>query len=411
LSNGEFIASLDLGTSQVRVIVAELNPDGTTQIIGVGTAASEGMKKGAIINIDQAVNSIRQAVDHAERMIGIEISEVYVGVSGNHVSLQTSHGVVAVSSEDREIGFHDIDRVLQASRVIPLAPERAIIEVVPKQFIVDGLNGIRDPHGMIGVRLEVEAIIVTGAKTMLNNLMRSVEKASLEVAGQVFLPLACSELSLTEDEKNLGVVMVDIGGGTTSLTVYQQGHLVGTSVIPIGGEYITNDIAIGLRVTTDQAEEIKCRYGSASYAHASQEEKFPVKMIGAQEEKQVSQAELAMIIEPRVAEMLQLVRQQVQEMGFSDEPAGGYVLTGGVMGLQHIEEAAKSQLGNVVRITAPEDIGVKEPSYAGGIGMIHYLSKRGIVSVPETMEHKPRPKKKRSISPFERVKSWLNEFI
>lgn len=411
MSNGEFIVSLDLGTSQVRVIVAELNPDGTTQIIGVGTAESEGIKKGAIINIDQAVHSICLAVENAEQMVGIEISEVYVGISGNQVSLQTSHGVVAVSSEDREIGYQDIDRVLHASRVIPLPPERDIIEVVPKQFIVDGLTDIRDPNGMIGVRLEVEAIIVTGAKTTINNLLRSVEKASLDVVGQVYLPLGCSELSLTEDEKNLGVVMVDIGGGTTALTVYQQGHLVGTAVLPIGGEYITNDIAFGLRVTTDHAEEIKCKYGNASCEHVSDKDKLPVRMIGANEEKKIYKAELAMIIEPRVTEMFQLIRQQVQEMGFSVEPAGGYVLTGGVMATQGIIHVAKKQLGNVVRIASPNNIGVKEPSYAGGVGIIHYLHKRGMLRVMKTVKQKPRPKKKRGLSPFERVKSWLNEFI
>src|SRR5690606_12990786 len=180
------------------------------------------MKKGAIINIDQAVRSIRKAVENAERMVGIEISEVYIGISGNHVSLQTSHGVVAVSSDDKEIGHDDIDRVLQAARVIALPPERMIIEVVPKQFIVDGLDDIYDPYGMIGVRLEVDAIIVTGAKTVIHNLIRCVEKASLHIVDMVFLPLATSELCLSEDEKNLGVVMVDIGGGTTTLTVFQQ---------------------------------------------------------------------------------------------------------------------------------------------------------------------------------------------
>ncbi|SHE62048.1 cell division protein FtsA [Seinonella peptonophila] len=411
MSSGEYIASLDLGTSQVRIIVAEIDPDGWVQIIGVGTSEAKGMKKGAIINIDQAVQSIREAVEHAERVVGIEISEVYVGVTGNHIALQTSHGVVAVSSDDREIGQHDIDRVLQAAQVIPLPPERTIIEVVPKQFIVDGLDDIRDPNGMMGVRLEVEAIIVTGTKTMVDNLMRSVGKASLNIAGQVFLPLACSELSLSEDEKNLGVVMVDIGGGTTSLTVYQQGHLAGTAVIPIGGEYITNDIAIGLRVKTEEAEAIKCKYGSASTAHASDKETFPVQMIGAAEENQVSQAELSMIIEPRVAEMFHLIRQQVKEMGFPDQPPGGYVLAGGVMATKDIIHVAKQQFGDVVRIAAPNNIGVKEPSYAGGVGMIHYLQKRGALRFSEMVESTSRPKRKRGLSPFERVKSWLNEFI
>lgn len=412
MSTEDFIISLDIGSSQVRVIVAEVNSDGTTQIVGVGTAKSKGMKKGAIINIDQAVQSIREAVDHAERMVGIEISEVYVGISGNHVSLQSSHGVVAVSSEDREIGFQDIDRVLQAARVIALPPERAIIEVVPKQFIVDGLDDIRDPHGMIGVRLEVDAIIVTGTKTIIHNMLRCVEKADLNIAGMVFLPLAASELCLSTDEKNLGVVMADIGGGTTTLTVFQQGHLVGTSVIPIGGEYITNDIAIGLRTHTDAAEEIKCKYGVASKEHASSKETFQVKTIGSSRERTVSQFELAQIIEPRVEEMFHLIRQHVKAMGFSDEPAGGYVLTGGVMATSHIIHVAQKQLGTAVRIATPKNIGMKEPSYTGGVGMIQYLQKRGIPQASETRPaHPPRQKKQRGPSPLERVKNWLSEFI
>jgi cell division protein FtsA len=412
LSTEKFIISLDIGSSQVRVIVAEVNSDGTTQIVGVGIAKSEGMKKGAIINIDQAVHSIRKAVDHAERMVGIEISEVYVGVSGNHVSLQQSHGVVAVSSEDKEITYHDIDRVLQAARVIALPPERAIIEVVPRQFIVDGLDDIKDPNGMIGVRLEVDAIIVTGAKTVIHNLLRCVERANLNIAGMIFLPLAVGESYLSADEKNLGVVMVDIGGGTTTLTVLQQGYLAGTSVIPIGGEYITHDIAIGLRIQTSAAEEVKCKYGMASREHASSKESFQVKQIGSNKECTVTAEELAQIIEPRVEEMFHLIGTHVKSMGFSHELAGGYVLTGGVMATSKILHTAQKQLGMAVRIATPRNIGMKEPSYTGGVGMIHYLQKRGVFQNPELKNaHPSRQKKQRVPSTFERVKSWLSEFI
>lgn len=412
MSNQDFVITLDIGSSQVRVIVAEVNTDGSPHIVGVGTAESQGMKKGAIINIDQAVQSIREAVDHAERMVGIEISEVYVGISGHHISLQPSHGVVAVSSEDREIGHHDIDRVLQASRVIALPPERAIIEVVPKQFIVDGLDDIKDPNGMVGVRLEVDAIIVTGTKTIMTNLLRCVERADLNIAGMVFLPLAVSELCLSNDEKNLGVVMVDIGGGTTTLTVYRQGFLAGTSVIPIGGEYITNDIAIGLRTQTSRAEEVKCQYGVASKEFAQTDETFKVQTIGTSRERIVTQLELAQIIEPRLEEMFQLIRQQVKAMGFSDEPAGGYVLTGGVMATRNILDVAQSQLGAAVRIATPQNIGVKDPSYTGGVGMIHYLHQRGAFQVESnrSTHHPPRQKKQRQ-SAFEKMKNWLSEFI
>jgi cell division protein FtsA len=412
LSSVDYVVTLDVGTSQIRVIVAEINLDGTTQIIGVGTSASAGIKKGAIVNIDQAVQSIRKAVEHAERMVGIEISQVYVGVSGNHVSLQQSHGVVGVTNEDREINASDIERAIQAAKVIALPPERVIIEVIPRQFIVDGLKDIRDPKGMIGVRLEVDATIITGAKTMINNLLRCVGKAQLEVAGIVFLPLAIAELCLSEDEKNLGCVLVDMGGGTTSLTIYQHGHLAGVATIPIGGDYITHDIAFGLRIRSDLAEEMKIKHGCASRDHAAKNETFTVDMIGNSKEMTISQFELAQIIEPRVAEMFQLIKQQVKTIGFLEEPAGGYVLTGGVMSMAKIIQVAQRQLGSAVRIATPENIGVKDPAYTGGVSLIHYLQKTGRIQVPESKsEANTHTKKARGFSPFQRMKTWLSEFI
>lgn len=411
MSSEDFVVSLDIGSSLVRVFVAEVNQDGSTHIVGVGTAESKGMKKGAIINIDQAVQSIRKAVDHAERMVGIEISEVFVGVSGHHVALQDSHGVVAVSSEDKEISYHDIDRVLQAARVIALPQDRAIIEVVPKQFIVDGLDDIKDPTGMIGVRLEVDAMIVTGSKTIIQNLLRCVERANLSIVGMVFLPLAVSEFCLTPDEKNLGVVVADIGGGTTTLAIFQNGHLAGTSILPIGGEYITNDIAIGLRVQTRVAEEIKRKHGIATKEFADEKETFRIQSIGTNQEREITQVELAHIIEPRLEEMFYLARQQVKSLGFSDQPPGGYVLTGGVMSIPHILDVAQKQLGAAVRIALPRNVAVKDPSYTGGVGMIDYLQKRGIIQLHRSYEQAPRQKKSRNPSAFEKVRNWLNEFI
>jgi cell division protein FtsA len=412
LSSGEYIATLDIGTSKVRVIVAEMT-EGSPQLVGVGSAVARGTKKGAIIDIDQAVHSIREAVDHAERMVGIEISRVFVGISGNHVSLQPSHGVVAVSSENREIGSPDIERVLQAARVVALPPERAIIEVVPKQFIVDGLSGIRDPHGMIGVRLEVEATIVTGAKTIMHNVLRCVEKASLSVAGIVLSPLATSEVCLSEDEKNLGVVLADIGGGTTSLAIFQQGHMVATAELPIGGENITNDIAIGLRTKTETAEKLKRKYGVAIVDQSSEDVTFQVPTIGSNRETTVNQFQLAHIIEPRVAEMFQLIRKEVEELGFSKEPAGGYVLTGGVMSIPHILDAAQEHLGHAVRIITPEYIGVQDPSFTSGVGMVHYIYKRRMIRLMEKENNQQSKSKVKKGGPstFERMKSWFSEFI
>ncbi|SFS50112.1 cell division protein FtsA [Marininema halotolerans] len=412
MSSGEFIVSLDIGTSKVRVIVAEVTKE-STQIVGVGSAAAKGTKKGAIIDIDQAVQSIREAVDHAEQMVGIDISKVFVGVSGNHVSLQSSHGVVAVSSDNREIGQPDIDRVMQAAKVVALPPERAVIEVVPKQFIVDGLTGIHDPYGMVGVRLEVEAIIVTGSKTIIHNVLRCVEKASLSVAGILLLPLAASEICLSSDEKNMGVVLADIGGGATSLAIFEQGHLVSTAVLPIGGDFITNDIAIGLRTQSEVAEKVKRKYGVALVEESSKDVVFSVPAIGSNQESSVNQEEMAMIIEPRVEEIFQLIRAEVESMGYETGLPGGYVLTGGVMSIPHILGAAQSQLGEAVRIVSPGYIGVQDPSFTSGVGMIHYIQKRWMLRLAEPDGQGRSPQKnKRGPSPLERMKNWfLNEFI
>jgi len=391
--------------------------NGALNIIGVGTADSNGIKKGAIVDIDQTVQSIRQAVDHAERMVGITIQEVYVGISGNHIDLETSHGVVAVSSEDREIGDVDIDRVIQASKVIPLQPDREIIDVVPKQFMVDGLSSINDPRGMIGVRLEVEATIFTGAKTIIHNLLRTIERAELKIAGFILMPLATSEIALSKDEMNLGVVLVDMGEGVTTISVYEHGGLAKMSVLPIGGEYITSDISIGLRTQLDIAEKVKMKYGIASIEEASEDEKFKVARIGSNVEKEFCQKDIAFIIEPRVQEMFELIQQEVYQLGYTNELAGGYVLTGGVVAMNGILSVAQEQIRSSVRIAMPDYIGVRDPSYTSGVGLIVYASKRfkktmrQVRQTATTSNSKQSPRKSKGISPFERMKNFFSEFI
>jgi len=406
----EYISSLDIGSSLVRVFVAKINSDSTLQFIGMGKAPSRGIKKGSIINIDQAVQSIRDAINETQRMVGVEINSVYVGIAGNHILLQDSHGVVAVASEDREIRYSDIDRVLQAARVISLPPERAIIEVVPKEFIVDGLDGIKDPSGMIGVRLEVNATIVTGAKTLIHNLLRCVEKADLHIAGMVYLPLAVGEYALSDDEKRMGIVLADIGGGTTSIVVFKNGHIAASSILPIGGEYITNDIAIGLRIKTEIAEDVKIKYGIASLDHASPKGTFKVTTIGTNKEKNVTQLELAEIMVPRIEEIFHLIKEQLKNMGYKESLAGGYVLTGGVTLIPYFMEIAQKELGSPIRIFCPNYIGMKKPSFTGGIGMISYLHKRGIPFLDSYSSHSVKHRVKSS-STFEKVKNWLSEFI
>ncbi len=416
MSSNDIIVSLDIGTSKVRAIIGEVN-NGAINIIGVGSADSEGIRKGAIVDIDQTVQSIRNAVEHAERMVGIQISDVYVGIQGNHIALQTNRGVVAVSNEDREIGEEDIERVLQAAKVVALPPEREIINLVPKQYLVDGLEGISDPRGMIGVRLEVEATIVTGTKTAIHNLMRCVEKAGLRISGVILMSLASGVMSLTKDEKTIGTVLVDIGAGSCTIAVYDQGGIAATSTLPIGGEYVTNDIAYGLRTQSEQAEKIKLKYGCANVPDSAEDVRFKVTRMGSNVEKEFSQPDLASIIEPRMQEIFHLVRQEVRKLGYGDK-VNGYVLTGGTVSMPGTLALAQAELESSVRIALPDYIGVRDPAYSSGVGMIQYVSKyMGAFSNANNGASKKTSKSKAAAAPtakpgmFERIKSMFNEFI
>ncbi|AFC32199.1 cell-division protein [Paenibacillus mucilaginosus 3016] len=417
MSSNDIIVSLDIGTSKVRVIIGEV-VNGAINIIGVGSADSEGIRKGSIVDIDQTVQTIRSAVDHAERMVGIQIAEVYVGIAGNHIALQSSHGVVAVSNEDREIGDDDIERVIQAAKVIPLAPEREIIGVVPNQYVVDGTDQIHDPRSMIGVRLEVEATIVTGTKTAIHNLLRVVEKSGLKVAGLILMSLASGHLALSKDEKNIGTVLVDIGAGATTIAVFNENNLVATSTLPIGGEYITNDIAYGLKTQADIAEKIKLKFGCALVDHAASDQVFKVNRIGSNTDKEFSQVDLANIIEPRVQEIFHLIRLEVQRLGFGDLP-GGYVLTGGTVAMPGMLAVAQVELATSVRIAVPDYIGVRDSSFTSGVGIIQYASRYLRSSkqtqnsgVKKLIPKKPAPgQEQQKPSAMERFKNWLSEFI
>jgi cell division protein FtsA len=421
LSNNDIIVSLDIGTSKVRAIIGEVN-NGTFNIIGVGSADSEGIRKGAIVDIDQTVQSIRSAVDHAERMVGIQISEVYVGISGNHIGLQSSHGVVAVSNEDREIGEEDIERVLKAAEVVALPPDREIIDVVAKQYVVDGLEGIQDPRGMIGVRLEVEAIIITGAKTAIHNLLRCVEKSGLKVKDVVLLSLGAGQMALSKDEKTMGSVLVDIGAGTTSIAIFQSGTMVATSTLPIGGEYVTNDIAYGLRTLTDQAEKVKLKYGCALVDDAAPDVIFKVTRIGSNVEKEFSQQDLAAIVEPRIQEIFYLLHQEVKRLGYTDLP-GGYILSGGTVSMPGVLQVAQTELSASVRIAVPDYIGVRDPSFTSGVGILHNVLRNYRVRNNTTVNSKKQPNRNNKVNAstnqgssqkpgmMERLKNMFSEFI
>lgn len=426
MNSNDIYVSLDIGTSSVKVIIGEMVND-ALNIIGVGNVKSEGLRKGSIVDIDETVHSIKRAVEQAERMIGMEISQVIVGVTGNHVLLQPCHGVVAVSSENREISNEDVVRVLDAAQVVSIPPEREIIDVIPRQFIVDGLDEITDPRGMIGVRLEMEGTIITGSKTILHNTLRCVERAGLEILDITLQPLAAGAFALSKDEKNLGVALVDIGGGSTTIAVFENGNLKATGVIPVGGDHITKDISIGLRTSTEDAEKIKIKHGHAYYDHASEEDVFSVPIIGSDQHQQFNQLEIADIIEARMEEIFDLIQAEIRRLGIHDLP-GGYVLTGGVANTQGILELAQVIFQNRVRIAIPDYIGVREPLYTTAVGLIKFAYKnakvqgRSLSSQTTVMEpkekraqkqaqSKAKPEKQSEEKITSRVKKFLGYFF
>ncbi|MGV3466836.1 MAG: cell division protein FtsA [Heyndrickxia sp.] len=422
MNNNEIYVSLDIGTSTVKVIIGEMVND-SLNIIGVGNVNSEGIRKGSIVDIDETVHSIKKAVEQAERMIGMNIDHVIVGIAANHIMLQPSHGVVAVASENREISDEDVARVMDAAQVISIAPEREIINVIPKQFIVDGLDEINDPRGMIGVRLEMEGTIVTGSKTSLHNTLRCVERAGLNITEIVLQPLAAGAVCLSKDEINLGAILVDIGGGSTTLAVFENGNIKSTSVIPIGGDHITKDLSIVLRTSTEDAEKVKVKYGHAFRSDASEDEVFSVPIIGSDQHQQFNQLEIADIIEARMEEVFDFVLQELKRMNIYDLP-GGIVLTGGSANIPGVLELAQSVFQNRVRIAIPDYIGVREPQYTTAIGLIKYayrnarLQGRNVSASPVKVEHqekkpvkKAQPKPKTEKQQEEKISAKMKKFF
>lgn len=370
MNSNEILVSLDIGTSEIKVIVGEVMND-SLNIIGVGTAKSKGLRKGAIVDIDEAVQSIKNAVENAEHMVDMSIHNVIVAVNANHVQLHPCHGVVAVQSEDREIGDEDVKRVIEGAQVMSIPPEREIIDVIPKQFIVDGFDEISDPRGMIGVRLEMEGTIITTSKTVLHNILKCVERAGLNVIDVVLQPLAAGSIALSKDERALGVALIDVGGGCTTVSVFEDDFLAATSIIPLGGENITKDLSIGLRTSTEEAEEVKLNYGHAFYETADEEETFDVAIIGSNQKKTFNQLQISDIIEARLEEIFELAQRELRRLGYH-ELRGGYVLTGGTMKMPGALDLAQAVFQSNARIAIPDYIGVREPQYTVGIGTIQF---------------------------------------
>lgn len=371
---GDILVGLDIGTTKICCVVGEVTPEGI-DVIGIGTQPSRGLRKGVVINIDATVASIRRAVEEAELMAGVEISSVYAGIAGGHIRGFNSQGVVAV--KDKEVRAGDVARVIDAARAINIPQDREILHVLPQEYIIDEQDGIREPLGMSGVRLEAKVHIVTAAASSAQNIVKCCAKTGLSVADIVLEPLASAEAVLADEEKELGVALVDIGGGTTDVAIFANGAIQHTSVIPLGGNHLTNDIAVGLRTPMHEAERIKVKYGSAQGALLDREETIEVPSVGGRQPRILARRVLSEIIEPRVEEIFILVQRELQKAGQEDLLASGVVLTGGTTMLHGIPELAEEVLGLPVRRGIPRGIGglvdvVKTPLHATPIGLLHY---------------------------------------
>jgi len=375
LGRGSIVASLELGTSKICCMIGEINGSEDIDILGYGISASSGLKKGTIINIDKVVQSIVEAVEMAEQMANIQLSSVIVGLSGSSISLLNNRGVVAIPKQEGEIKPQDVERVLQATKILAIPHDKEIIDVIPQEFIVDGCDGIKDPVGMIGTRLEASACIVVGLLTAVRNIVRCIEKAGLAVDSMVLKPLAIAEMLLTQDEMEMGVVLIDVGAGTTEVAVFQDSCIMKYDLIPIGGDFITNDIAIGLRVPYSRAEELKVKYASAMTAFASDKPDIEIQSMGDTSLRMISQKQISSIVEPRVQEILVLAQNRIKEFKLNSMLPAGVVLTGG--GIVHMEgslEMAQHILGYPVRKGFTDSYD-KEQTFTVPLGLLNYVSK------------------------------------
>ena len=371
----KLIVGLDIGTSKVLAIVGELTPTGEVEIIGVGHHPSRGMKKGVVVNIESTVQSIQRAVEEAELMAGCQIHSVYAGIAGSHISSFNSHGIVAI--KDKEVGPGDVERVIEAARALAIPADQKVLHILPQEFIIDKQEGIREPIGMSGVRLEAKVHIVTGAVSAAQNIIKCVRRCGLEVDDIILEQLASSISTLTEDEKELGVCLVDIGGGTTDISVFTEGAIRHTAVIPIAGDQVTNDIAVALRTPTQYAEDIKKKYGCALTQLAHRDETIEVPSVGDRPPRKLSRQTLAEVIEPRIEELYSLIQAELRRSGFEDVVGSGLVLTGGSAKMEGVVDLAEEVFHMPVRLGVPQYVGglkgvVQNPIFSTGVGLVLY---------------------------------------
>jgi len=407
MARRNIVVGLDIGTTKTVVLVGEATEGAGVELIGVGEAPSQGMRRGSIVNLEETVRAVDLALERAEHFSGAQITGAFVGVAGPTIGSFNNRGVAAVRREDREILEEDVKRAMNNARCIAIPEECSIIHILPRQFIVDGNEGIHDPVGMTGTRLEVEVHIVTGAYTFLQNVVKSVQRAGIKVQGLVLNPLGAAEAVLYPAEKELGALLVDIGGGTTDLALYAGGSLWFTSVLPVGGDHITSDLAVGLRTTHGEAERIKIEYGTVCKDDGAANESVEVASLGWGKRSRVPRAQIAEIIIPRVQEILDMVRQEVERSGYRGVLPGGAVFTGGGALLKGFLDMAQAELGLPVRLGRPVYLKgladmVNSPGFAAAAGVLLYAAR----NFKEEMASRGDPLLG---GLWGRIKSWLKE--
>lgn len=376
MPKSELIVGLDIGTTKISVVVGEINEHGNINIVGVGNSPSTGLRKGVVVNIEQTVQSIRQAIEEAEAMVGCTIGSVYAGIAGSHIKGTNSHGVIAIKGS--EVNQKDVERVLDAAKAVAIPMDREVIHILPQEYIVDDQHGIIEPLGMSGVRLEVNVHIVTGSVTSAQNILRSCQKSDLDVTDIVLEALASSKAILTDEEREIGVAIVDIGGGTSDIAIFADNAIKYTGAVPLGGQNLTNDIAFGLRTPISAAEKIKIKYGCCLGEMVSPDETIEVPSVGGRPSRQVARQVLAAICEPRMEEILFHINQELERSGYKRKIGAGVVLTGGGALIEGAQELAEQIFGLPTRIGSPQNLGggftemVNNPKYATAVGLLFY---------------------------------------
>ncbi|WP_320819878.1 cell division protein FtsA [Thalassolituus sp.] len=398
------LVGLDIGTSKIVAIVGEVDADGNIEVVGLGSSPSRGLKKGVVVNIESTVHSIRRAVEEAELMAGCTIHSVYAGIAGSHIHSMNSNGIVAV--RDREVTATDIERVIDAAQAVAIPQDQSILHVLPQEYVVDNQEGIKEPVGMSGVRLEVKVHLVTGSVNAIQNIERCVQRCNLETDDIILEQLASSYAVLTDDERELGVCMVDIGGGTTDIAIFTDGSIRHTAVIPIAGDQVTNDIAMALRTPTQHAEKIKMKYACALTQLAKADETIKVPSVGERPPRDLSRQALAEVVEPRYDELFTLIQAELRRSGFEDLVAAGIVLTGGTAKMEGVVELAEEIFHMPVRLAKPygvtglSDI-VNNPIYSTAVGLLLFAAKQ---QNNKTFTNRSDDEQK---SVFLRIKDWI----